>query len=51
MEDVPKIVTEYMNEKLTKKVIEEEIIEIVFQLRAYKAFGPDGFNEIFYQKF
>ena len=39
-----------MNEELTKEVSEEEVTKVVFQLRAFKAPGLDGFSGIFLSK-
>ena len=51
LEIVPSIVTREMNEGLIKEVIDEEIMKVVFELRALKALGLDGFNGMFYQKY
>lgn len=46
----PSPITENINEDLVAVPSMEEIHAVVFQLGAYKAPGPDGFNGIFYQQ-
>ena len=50
-DEVPKLVTDEMNSVLISAVSDEEVTEVVFQLRACKALVPDGFSGIFYQRF
>lgn len=51
MQAVDPVITEDMNELLTREVDEQEVKSAVFQLGALKATCPDGFNGLFYQKF
>ena len=51
LENVPRMVTAEMNERLVKEVNENEIRTLVFELGAVKAPGPDRFNRVFYQKY
>ena len=51
LEAVPRVVREEDNEALNKEVEEKEIMKAVYDLRAMKAPGPDGFNGFFYQKY
>ena len=44
--NVPLLVSRGMNAELTK-----EVTEAVFQIRMYKAPGPDGFSGVFFQKY
>lgn len=46
----PSPITENINEDLVAVPLLEEIHSAVFQLGAFKAPGPDGFNGIFYQQ-
>lgn len=45
------VVTEEVNDALTKSVSREEVQKAVFQMGALKAPGSDGFPGIFYQKY
>ena len=40
-----------MNEGLVREMIDEKIIQVVFELGALKAPRPDGYNGVFYQKY
>ncbi|OMO87944.1 reverse transcriptase [Corchorus capsularis] len=51
LDHVDKVVTDDMNEMLTREVTEEEIKSAAFDMGALKAPGPDGFSGIFYQKY
>lgn len=44
-------VTPEMNEALCFPVSEEEIHQVVFQMGAFKAPGPDGYQGMFYHKY
>ena len=48
---VPKLVIDEMNRWLVRDIKDEEVKLVVFQLGAYKATGPDGYNGFFYQKY
>lgn len=47
-EGIGNIISEEMNEDLTRPISKEEIIETVFMLKAFKALSPDGFLGKFY---
>lgn len=47
---ISRLVTDAMNERLMSPVSEGEIRNVVFELGALKALGPDGLNGLFYQK-
>ena len=51
MENVLVLVSEDMDEELTKEVGEEEVTRAVFQLGVYKSPRPDGFSGVFFQKY
>ncbi|MBA0868085.1 hypothetical protein Goshw_008609, partial [Gossypium schwendimanii] len=48
---VKRCIDENMNQLLIKKYKEEEIVEVLNSIGPIKAFGPDGFPAIFFQKF
>jgi len=48
LSNIPKIIGIEDNEKLTKKVTEEEILGALQQMNPDKALGPDGFSTHFY---
>lgn len=45
----PSPITQHINEELVAVPLMEEIQDVVFQMGALKAPGPDGFSGIFYQ--
>lgn len=47
---VPKV-SQSMNEKLTKEVTTEEVIEAVFAIKASSGPGADGMTGLFFQKY
>lgn len=47
---IPSLVTADMNEHLLAPVSDLEIKNVVFNMGALRAPGPDGFNGFFYQK-
>lgn len=49
LEQCPSTVTEEMSEALIRPVTKEEVQQVVFQMGATKAPGPDGLSGIFYQ--
>lgn len=51
LEAMSPVVTNNMNTSLLREVSFVEIKEVVFQLGAWKASGPDGFPALFYQTF
>ncbi|XP_023644536.1 uncharacterized protein LOC111832445 [Capsella rubella] len=49
--DVPILVTQSMNDSLTKDISEEEVKRALFSLNPGKTPGPDGMTALFFQKF
>ena len=49
--EIPELVTEEMNNCLTRDVTEAEIKKALFKMNLSKAPGPDGMTTLFYQKF
>ena len=47
MDKILELVTDDMNKDLVRVIYEEKVIEVVFQLGAFKTLGPDGFNGFF----
>lgn len=48
LQQIPRLVTNEMNEALMRQVGDAEIKAVVFDLGALKAPGPNGFNGLFY---
>lgn len=46
---IPSLVSEYMNQILVQMSSEEEIFDVIKDLNADSASGPDGFGGLFYQ--
>ncbi|KAG7534390.1 Ribonuclease H-like superfamily [Arabidopsis thaliana x Arabidopsis arenosa] len=51
LQDVPAMISEDMNQKLTREISPEEVKKALFSLHPDKAPGPDGMTAFFYQKF
>ncbi|XP_075507347.1 uncharacterized protein LOC142544167 [Primulina tabacum] len=51
MQVVDRVVTNEVNESLTAPFKDEEFKKAIFQMKADKSPGPDGFNPGFFQKF
>jgi hypothetical protein len=51
VENVPKVVTEEMNNNLIREFKAEEVEQAIHQMTPSKAPGPDGMPPIFYQKY
>ncbi|KAG7581014.1 Reverse transcriptase zinc-binding domain [Arabidopsis suecica] len=51
LQDVPTMISEDMNQKLTREISPEEVKRALFSLHPDKAPGPDGMTAFFYQKF
>ncbi|XP_071925834.1 uncharacterized protein [Coffea arabica] len=51
LEGIPHYITQEMNDKLTKEVMEEEIHDALFSMNPEKAPGQDGMTPLFFQKF
>ncbi|XP_075478725.1 uncharacterized protein LOC142519565 [Primulina tabacum] len=51
MQVVDRVVTDEVNESLTAPFKDEEFKKAIFQMKADKSPGPDGFNPGFFQKF
>ncbi|OMO96873.1 hypothetical protein CCACVL1_04750 [Corchorus capsularis] len=50
LDHIQTLVTDEMNQSLTKRVEVEEVKEAIFQLGTHKAPGQDGFNGLFFQQ-
>ncbi|KAG7599040.1 Reverse transcriptase domain [Arabidopsis suecica] len=50
LQDVPNMISEDMNQKLTREISPEEVKKALFSLHPDKAPGPDGMTAFFYQK-
>ncbi|KAG7600109.1 Ribonuclease H domain [Arabidopsis suecica] len=51
LRDVPVMISEDMNQKLSKEISTEEVRRALFSLNPDKTPGPDGMTAFFYQKF
>ena len=51
LRDVPVMISEIMNQRLTKEISPEEVKRALFSLNPDKAPGPDGMTALFYQRF
>ncbi|XP_071905812.1 uncharacterized protein [Coffea arabica] len=51
LEGIPHYITQEMNDKLTKEVMEDEIHDALFSMNPEKAPGQDGMTPLFFQKF
>ncbi|XP_027156752.1 uncharacterized protein LOC113757854 [Coffea eugenioides] len=51
LDGIPHSITQEMNDKLTKEVMEDEIDDALFSMNPEKAPGQDGMTPMFFQKF
>ncbi|CAN1761157.1 Transposon TX1 uncharacterized 149 kDa protein [Linum perenne] len=49
--EIPRVVTNEMNEELTQSISDEEVKKAVFDMGKDKAPGPDGYSGHFYRKY
>lgn len=48
--EVPRLITDQMNEELTVIATEEEVWKVLFIIHPEKALGPDGMTALFFQR-
>ena len=51
LNNIPKVLGMEENDKLKEKLSEEEVKNVVFSMKAFKAPGTDGFSPAFFRHF